>query len=211
MMNETYQPGTLAPLVPETSQPRKAKKGLWIGLGIGLVLLCCIASVAVVIIERDRIPGLAELFNSKNPLSVGSKSVQGENSTWLVKVNSVKYSDETVRDSQGGSASPKAGFTFLVVKTMLVNKGTDSQTLMIGLGVGDAELIDKKGTSYPLSAIRQGSSVTINSPSSLTMTYIYPNAPDGEETDFIFAVPTGTVPTSLKFKDLPLIGPLPKP
>jgi len=210
-MNETYQPGSLAPLVPETSRLRKPKKGLWIGLGIGLVLLCCIASMVVVIIERNRIPGLAYLINSKNPLSVGSKSVQGENATWLVKVNSVEYSDETVRDSQGGSASPKAGFTFLVVKTTLVNKGTDSQTVMIGLGAGDAELVNTKGTSYPLSAIRQGSSVTINSPSSLTMMYIYPNAPDGEPTDFIFAVPTGTIPASLKFKDLPPIGKLPKP
>jgi hypothetical protein len=184
---------------------------MWIGLGIGVILLCCIASLAVVFIERNRIPGLADLFNSKKPLFLGSKSVQGENEAWLVKVNSVEYSSETIHDSQGGSASPKAGFTFLVVKTTLVNKGTDSQTLMIGMGAGDAQVVDTKGISYPLSAYRQGSSVTINAPSSITVSYIYPNAPDGESTDFIFAVPMGTVPDSLKFKDLSPIGRLPKP
>jgi hypothetical protein len=210
-MNETYQPGTLAPLIPNTPRPRKSKKGLWIGLGIGVLLLCCVASLVVAYIERDRIPGLADLVNFKNPLPIGSKSAQGEDDTWLVKVNSVEYSDETVRDSQGGSASPNAGYTFLVVKTTLVYKGTDSQTFMIGMGAGDAQLIDSKGNSYSISAIRLGSSVTVNAPSSLTMLYIYPNAPDGEQTDFIFGVPTGTVPASLKFKDLSSIGPLPKP
>jgi hypothetical protein len=210
-MNETYQPGTLAPLVPGTPRPRKSKKSLWIGLGIGVLLLCCVASLVVVYIERDRIPGLADLINLKSPLPIGSKSTRGEDDTWLVKVNSVEYSDETVRDSQGGSASPNAGYTFLVVKTTLVNKGTDSQTFMIGMGVGDAQLIDTKGNSYSISAIRRGSSATVNAPSSLSMLYIYPNAPDGEPTDFIFGVPAGTVPASLKFKDLPAIGPLPKP
>jgi hypothetical protein len=210
-MNETYQPGTLAPLVPNSPLPGKSKKGLWIGLGIGVLLLLCVASLAVVFIERNRIPALANLINSNPLLPVGSKSPQGENAIWLVKVNSVEYSSESVHDSQGGSASPKPGFTFVVVKTTLVNKGTDSQTLIIGLGAGDAELLDTKGTSYPLSAIRFGSSVTINTPSTLSMTYIYPNAPDGEPTDFIFAVPDGTVPVSLKFKDLSRIGPLPKP
>jgi hypothetical protein len=87
----------------------------------------------------------------------------------------------------------------------------DTQTLMIGLGAGDTELIDTKRTFHPISAIRRGSSVPINSSSSLSMLYIYPNTPDGEQTDFIFAVPAGTVPASLKFKDLPPIGPLPKP
>jgi hypothetical protein len=43
------------------------------------------------------------------------------------------------------------------------------------------------------------------------MQYIYPNVPDGEPVDFIFAVPTGTVPASLKFNKLSPIGPLPKP
>jgi hypothetical protein len=211
VMNSSYQPGTLAPLVPDQVRTKKSKKGLWIGLGIGVILLFCVASLAVVFIERNRIPGLADLLNSKAPLSIGSKSAQGENATWLVKVDSVEYSNESVYDSQGGSASPKAGFTFLVVKTSLVNKGTDSQTLMVGLGGGDAQLVDAKGKSYSISAVRRGSSVTINSSSTLTMMYIYPNAPDGEPTDFIFAVPAGTVPHSLKFKDLPPIGPLPKP
>lgn len=210
-MNGTYQPGTLAPLVPDQARSEKPKRGMWIGLGIGAILLCCFASLAVVWIGRNRIPGLADLLNSKNPLWLGSKSVQGENATWLVRVNSVEYSDETVRDSRGSSVSPKAGFTFLVVKTTLVNKGTDSQTLMIGMGAGDAQVVDTKGVSYPLSAFRQGSSVTINSPASITVAYIYPNAPGGESTDFIFAVPTGSVPDSLKFKDLAPIVRLPKP
>jgi hypothetical protein len=210
-MNESYQPGTLTPLVPKQAQAKKSKTGLWIGLGVGVVLLCCIATLVIVFVERNNIPGLANLFNQAAPLAVGAKTAQGENATWLVKVNSVEYSSETLYDSQGNSASPKAGFTFIIVKTALVNKGTESQTLMIGLGAGDAELVDSKGTSFPISAIRRGSSATINTPSTLSMLYVYPNAPDGEPTDFIFAVPEGTVPASMNFKDLSPIGPLPKP
>jgi hypothetical protein len=61
-MNETYQPGTLAPLVPGTSRPRKSKKGLWIGLGIGVIILCCLAAAIVIFFERNRLPAVAGLF-----------------------------------------------------------------------------------------------------------------------------------------------------
>jgi hypothetical protein len=209
-MNETYQPGTLAPLVPVRSGLRKSKKRLWIGLGIGVILLCCIATVITVVIERNQILSLLNLPAVNIPFANNQRSLQTEDDTWQVKVVSVQTQAETIRDSNGNSASPKPGFVFLVVKTTLVNKSSDSQTLMIGLGAGDAELIDNKGNSYPLSAIQRGSSVNINSSSSLSMLYIYPNAPDGEPTDFIFAVPEGTVPASLKFKDLSPISPLPK-
>jgi len=66
-MNETYQPGTLAPLVPGTPRIRKPKKGLWIGLGIGLVLLCCAAAALVVFVERSRLPAVAQLFATSTP------------------------------------------------------------------------------------------------------------------------------------------------
>jgi hypothetical protein len=66
-MNEIYQPGTLAPLVPNTPRARKSKKGLWIGLGIGVVLLCCIATLAAVWIERNQIPQIASLFATSTP------------------------------------------------------------------------------------------------------------------------------------------------
>lgn len=210
-MNENYQPGTLAPLVPVPSGPRKSKKRLWIGLGIGAILLCCAATVISVVIERNQILALVNLPALNIPILNSQRSLQVEDETWRVKVVSVQTSAETIRDSSGNSASPKPGFVFLVVKTVLVNKSSDSQTLAIGLGTGDAELIDNKGKSYPLSAIKNGSMVNINSSSSISVLYVYPNAPDGESTDFIFAIPEGTVPASLKFKDLSPIGPLPKP
>jgi len=66
-MNETYQPGTLAPLVPGTSHMRKSKKGLWIGLGIGVIFLCCLAAAIVIFIERNRLPVVAGLFATNTP------------------------------------------------------------------------------------------------------------------------------------------------
>jgi hypothetical protein len=67
-MKEPYQPGTLAPLVPETSSARKSKKGLWIGLVIGLVLICCAATAIVTFIERDRLPAVASILATRTPL-----------------------------------------------------------------------------------------------------------------------------------------------
>jgi hypothetical protein len=210
-MNNTYQPGTLAPLVPEALRPKKSRKGVWISLGIGVIILFCAVTAAVVVIKRNQILSLLKLPALNIPILNGQQSLQAENDTWRVKVISVQKSVATLRDSNGNSASPKPGFVFLTVKTNLVNKGSASQTIVIGLGSGDAELLDNKGKSYPLTAIRRGSSLNINSASSLSMLYIYPNAPDGEPTDFIFALPEGVVPASLKFKDLPPVGPLPKP
>jgi hypothetical protein len=210
-MNKTYLPGTLADLVPEASLPQKSRKGLWIGLGIGLILLFCIATTVIVVVERNQILSFLKLPPLKIPGINGQQSLQAENDIWRVKVVSVQKSVETLHDSSGNSASPKPGFVFLVVKMNIVNKDTASQTIRIGLGSGDAELIDNKGKSYPLSAIQRGDSLNINTASSLSTLYYYPNAPEGEPTDFIFAVPDKVVPASLKFKEFPPLGPLPKP
>jgi hypothetical protein len=67
-MNANYQPGTLAPLVPEPPRARKPKAGLWIGLGIGVLLLCCAAAATVIFIERNRLPAVANLFPTRTPL-----------------------------------------------------------------------------------------------------------------------------------------------
>jgi hypothetical protein len=210
-MNNAYHPGTLAPLVPEAARPRKSRMGLWIGLGIGVILLFCLATTVIVVVERTQILSFVKLPALKIPGLNGQQSLQAENDTWRVKVLSAQKSAETLHDSSGNSVSPKPGFVFLVVKMNIVNKDTASQTIRIGLGSGDAELIDNKGKSYPLSAIQRGDSLSINTASSLSTLYFYPNAPDGEPTDFIFALPEKVVPASLKFKDLPPLGPLPKP
>jgi hypothetical protein len=65
VMNETHQPGTLAPLVPVPARFRKSKKGLWIGLGIGLVLLCCAAATTTVFLGRNQLPAMARLFATR--------------------------------------------------------------------------------------------------------------------------------------------------
>lgn len=65
MMNETHQPGTLAPLVPAPARPQKSRKGLWIGLGIGLVLLCCVAAAITVFLGRNQLPAMARLFATR--------------------------------------------------------------------------------------------------------------------------------------------------
>ena len=74
-MNEPHQPGMLAPLVPNTRSVRKSKKGLWIGLGTGTILLCCISTLAVVWIERNRIPQVASLFATKTPMQTPTPTV----------------------------------------------------------------------------------------------------------------------------------------
>jgi hypothetical protein len=68
-MNTDYQPGTLAPLLPKNkSNARKPnKKLLFTGLGIGLIVLCCVALAVVAVVERSRIPMLANLFATSTP------------------------------------------------------------------------------------------------------------------------------------------------
>lgn len=66
-MQPNYQPGTLAPLIPVRSRPRRSKGLLWIFLGGGLLLLCCIATLFVLFMERDRIPAVADLFPTRTP------------------------------------------------------------------------------------------------------------------------------------------------
>jgi hypothetical protein len=210
VMNESHQPGTLASLIPEAARARKSSKGLWIGLGIGAVMLCCIATLIIGLIERNQILALVKQVSS-TPLSLGAPALNTENAIWQVKINSVQTSAETLRDAQGSTAVPSSGYIYLVVKTTLVNKSPDSQTLMIGLGVGDAVVTDDKGKSYPLSAVARNSSVTLDMPSTISMLYIYPDAPDGEATDFYFSIPVGTKVVSFKYKDLPSLTPLPTP
>jgi hypothetical protein len=65
VMNETHQPGTLAPLVPVPARPQKSRKGLWIGLGIGLVFLCCAAAAMTALLGRNQIPAMARLFATR--------------------------------------------------------------------------------------------------------------------------------------------------
>jgi hypothetical protein len=67
VMNETYPPGTLAPLVPGSPGARKPKTGLWIGLGIGLVVVCCAAAALVLFFERERLPAVAGLLATHTP------------------------------------------------------------------------------------------------------------------------------------------------
>ncbi|HTX91408.1 MAG TPA: hypothetical protein VMC09_09330 [Anaerolineales bacterium] len=210
-MNSSYQPGTLAPLVPKPAKSGKSRKGLWIGLVVGLVVLCCAATVAAGVIERNRIASLFQQLGSKSPVSLGTHSLQAENDIWLVKVLSVETSADSLYDSQGSYITPKSGFNFLVVKTLVVNKTTDSQTFTMGMGGGGATLKGADGTTYSLSAVNRGGSITINAPNTLNMLYIYPNSPDGESIDFYFAVPTGARPASFTFLDMSPISPLPTP
>jgi hypothetical protein len=66
-MNETYQPGTLAPLIPTAPRKRKPKMAIWIGLGIIVLLLCCVAGVVVAFFERNQIPAFAQFFSTSTP------------------------------------------------------------------------------------------------------------------------------------------------
>ncbi len=207
-MIQTNQPGTPAPLVPEPAGKKKSRIGLWIGLGVVLLLLCCVAVGVIVFIERAHIPGLQNLLS---PLSVGPKTLQVEDSNWLVRVESVRLSTDTIYDSQRNSISPNPGFAFLIVKTTLVCKGSDSQTFAMGMGGSEAVVTDSNGKDYQLVGVLRGSYVSLNMPGTLTTLYIYPNAPDGETTEFVFTIPDGTNVVTFQYKDLTPITPLPKP
>jgi hypothetical protein len=74
-LNTDYQPGALAPLIPNPSRPRKSKVGLWIGLGIGAILLCCVFAVIVIFFMRNQIPALASLFPSSTPRATSTSTV----------------------------------------------------------------------------------------------------------------------------------------
>jgi hypothetical protein len=209
------QPGTPIPLTstpPPPPAPRKSRKWLWIGLGIGaLLLVCCVAVIALVLIFRSQIPALTRLFDSSSPLSLGLQNLQSSDANFDIKLLSVGTSSDTLYDSSGNSASPVDGYVYLVVKTQLVTKGTDHQEFMLIPGAGDAVLTDSAGNSYYLSGVDHGSSISINMPGSITTLYFYNDEPDGTPMDFYFSVPTGTTPASFQFKDLSPFAPLPAP
>ena len=219
-MDPNYQPGTLTPLTPApppAPAPRKSRKWLWIGLGIGAVLLvCCVATIAVVVIGRSQLPALTRLFQSNAPVTLAPQllqpqNLQSEDANFSIKLLSVETSNDTLYDSQGNTASPIDGFVYVVVKTLLVTKGTDSLTFTLVPGAGEGVLTDSDGNSYYLSGVNRGSSTTINMPGAITTLYFYNDEPDGTPMDFYFAVPTGTTPASFQFKDLTPLSPLPLP
>jgi len=66
-MKETYQPGSLAPLIPENSVPARRKTGLLIAVGLGVIVLGCVALVVLLLAFRSQIPAVANLFATSTP------------------------------------------------------------------------------------------------------------------------------------------------
>jgi hypothetical protein len=214
-MTPDSQPGTPIPLTsapPPAPAPRKSRKWLWIGLGIGAVLLvCCVAVIALVVIFRSQIPAVTKLFQSNGPLTLAPQNLQSADGNFDIQLLSVEKSTDSLYDTQGNSASPVDGYVYLVVKTKLVTKGSDHQEFMLIPGAGDAVLTDTAGNSYFLSGVNRGDSININMPGTITTLYFYNDEPDGTPMDFYFSIPVDTTPASFQFKDLAPLTPLPVP
>jgi len=216
-MNPNFQPGTPAPETPAPipapiPAPRKSRKGLWIGLGIGAVILagCCVAGIVLAVIASSKVASLSKLFQPGGSLAGSTQNLQAEDAGFRIKLLSVETSSDALNDSQGNSASPIDGYVYLVVKTNLVTK-LDAQTFLLEPGAGDATLTDTDGKTYSAAGVVRDSSTTINTPGTVTNLYFYSDEPDGTAMDFYFSVPTGTQPASFQFKDLSPLAPLPAP
>ncbi len=56
-MSNSNQSGSLTPILPESRASKPKKIWVWLGAGLGLLLVCCLAVAAIVYFERDRIFG----------------------------------------------------------------------------------------------------------------------------------------------------------
>lgn len=128
-----------------------------------------------------------------------------ENETWRLEVISTSLSNETLRDNQGQSVSANPGFSFLAVETILTNLTTDSQSLATGMMLGPAAFTDSEGVEYILGGIDANGVMTLQSNTSLTMSYIYPNAPDGQPVTFYFPIPDEVTAGEFTFLDMAAI------
>lgn len=185
---------TPEPRLPVPAAAKKGSEKTWLWALI-LVIVAVVGVAAVTLI--------VPLFNKEGTGSAESLTV--ENETWRLQILSTSFSDETLRDNQGGTISPNPGFTFLVIETALTNLTSEPQTLVLGMLQGPGSFVDKDGVEYVAAGLTSSGMMTLQSTSSLTMSYIYPNGPDGEVVEFIFPIPEGVAGGIFTFIDLPPI------
>lgn len=202
-MNDMSQPSPAAPVTP--AQKPASRRTLYLVLaGICVFLCACLCLAACV-------AGVYEISRLQNGNAFGGSlnSRRASNAAWQVEVTGVQSSTAEITDSTGGSASPKAGYVFIVVTATVKNISGESQNFFLSAASSDATLADKNGNSLDLAAVSKGGSVTINFANQVQMMFIYS---DEATWEFYFvAADDDRGPFTFTFKDLSPLGPLSLP
>ena len=200
MINDVSPSGLAAPETPAQKPP--SRKTLYLVLGGVCVFLClCLCLVATV----AGVYGLSTL-SSGSGLGGGRRA---SNATWQIDVKSIRSSLTGISDSTGGSASPKSGYTFIIVTATVKNVSGDSKSFFLSAGNSDAKLADKNGDFLDLAAVKKGDSVNINFANQVQMMFVYA---DQETWEFYFvALENDRGPFTFTFMDLSPLGPLSLP
>ncbi len=194
-----------APAAPETPASKPAsRKTLYLILGGVCVFLCLCLCLAGTIAG---VYGISRLQNGS--FGSGPNSRRASNATWQVEVTSIRSSTAEISDSSGGTASPKSGFTFIIVSAKVKNISGKSQSFYMSAGSGSAGLNDENGHPLNLAGLKKGDSVHINFANQIQMLFIYSNQ---EAYEFYFVAPDDVRgPFTFTFMDLSPIGPLSLP
>ncbi len=195
-----------SPATPEPPAPKPAsRKTLYLILGgvcVFLCACCCLAAAVAGVYALSTLPsgsGLGGVLASR----------QATNSVWQVNVTSIRSSMTRISDSSGGTASPKSGYTFVVVTATVKNISGKTQTFYLSSASSDAGLEDKNGIHLELAAVKKGDSVNINFSNEIQMMYLYA---DQATWEFYFIAPENDRgPFMFTFKDLSPLGPLSLP
>jgi hypothetical protein len=201
MMNEASPSGSAAPETPAPKPP--SRKTLYIILGGVCVFLCACLCLAAAVAG---VYGISRFANGAG-FAGGLNSHRVSNASWQMEVTSIQSSATEIMDSSGGSASPKAGYIFIIVTAKIKNISGKTQSFYLSAGGSNAGLKDKDGTLLDLAAVKRGDSgMTINFANQMQILFIY-SAQETYEFYFV-ALESDRGPFTFTYMDLPPVGPL---
>jgi hypothetical protein len=202
MTNAASPSASAAPETPVQKPP--SRKTLYLILGGVCVFLCLCLCLAGTIAG---VYGISRLQNGS--FGSGPNSRRASNATWQVEVTSIRPSTAEISDSSGGTASPKTGYTFIIVSAKVKNVSGKTESFYMAAGSSSAGLADKDGHTLNLAGIKKGGTTYINFANQMQMLFIYSSQ---ETYEFYFvAADDNRGPFTFTFMDLSPIGPLSLP